>query len=244
MRYSERVSIAHLEMKGISVYKCGMFFGAVLLLLVSALCGVIESGYSSPEFVIFVPSYNNEKYAEENLNSLCYQVSTKPYHILCVNDCSTDKTGYIMDEYVQKNGMHSKVTVIHNKERKGMLENIYTVVHSLPDDKVVVCVDGDDLLKDNTVLQRLEKAYSDPDTWLTYGTAYGFPVDITISKRVPDKIFHKKKLRTYRFVTSHLRTFKAGLFKKIKKEDLMYGGSFIPVAGDVALMLHVGNGRP
>lgn len=36
------------------------------------------------------------------------------------------------------------------------------------------------------------------------------------------------------FVTTHLRTFKAALFKRIKKEDLLYNGEFYPVAGDLA----------
>ena len=36
------------------------------------------------EFVIFVPSYNNEKYALGNLVSVCNQKSTNPYHVVLV----------------------------------------------------------------------------------------------------------------------------------------------------------------
>ena len=39
--------------------------------------------YTDVEFVIFIPSYNNEKYALENLASVCHQNSSKPYHVIC-----------------------------------------------------------------------------------------------------------------------------------------------------------------
>ena len=42
-----------------------------------------------------------------------------------VDDCSTDRTGQIMDNYVSENHLEDRVTVIHNPKRIGMLENIY-----------------------------------------------------------------------------------------------------------------------
>jgi hypothetical protein len=38
------------------------------------------------------------------------------------------------------------------------------------------------------------------------------------------------------WVTSHLRTFYAGLFKRIKLSDLLYDGNFIPCSADFAMM--------
>lgn len=189
------------------------------------------------EFVILVASYNNEKFVEDNLKSICFQESSMPYHIICINDCSTDRTGLCMEEYVRQHHLENKVTIIHNKERIGSVANVYETVHKLPDHKVVVIVDGDDLLKDNKVLLRLEQAYKDPDIWLTYGQALSFPQkNVLKSEKVPDRIFYNREIRKYKWVTSHLRTFKAGLFKKIKKEHLLYQGKFIMKACDLAIM--------
>jgi glycosyltransferase involved in cell wall biosynthesis len=193
--------------------------------------------YTDVEFVIFVPSYNNEKWAIQNLQSICYQQSSKPYQVICVNDCSTDQTGQLMEEFVKSNHLESMVTIIHNKDRVGGGANHYNVIHSIPDHKVVVCVDGDDLLTTNHVLLRLEQEYKDPDVWMTYGTMWQMPEDNPLpSQDVSPHLFIEKKFRSHKWVTLALRTFKAGLFKKIKKEDLEYDGTFLTVAWDYALM--------
>lgn len=211
-----------------------------LLFALMSLAGTVTTNYAidpkanDSEFVILITSYNNEKWAEDNLKSVCFQESSKPYHVICVNDCSKDKTGKIMDDFVSRNNLQSKVTVIHNKERVGALENIYNAVHSVEDHKVIVSVDGDDTLYNNSVLLTLEKAYRDPDVWMTYGSQ--LPVYEYLANGLADEVFYKKQIRKAPFVTSHLRTFKAGLFKKIKKEDLLYKGKFFEMTWDFAIM--------
>ncbi len=189
------------------------------------------------EFVILITSYNNKKYAKENLKSACHQKSTRPYQVICVNDCSTDETGAIMDQYVQKHHLESFVKIIHNPVRVGALENIYNVIHTLiADDKVVVSLDGDDRLAHDEVLLRLEKVYSDPHVWMTYGNSLTIPGGRLWCKEVPKEAFLQGKLRQIPFEAQHLRTFKAWLFKKIAKADLMYEGKFFPMTWDMAIM--------
>src|ERR1700730_12157659 len=51
------------------------------------------------EFVIVIPSYNNEKWCIGNLESVMTQ--TYPHFTVCyINDCSSDKTGELVDQYV------------------------------------------------------------------------------------------------------------------------------------------------
>ncbi len=88
---------------------------------------------AAPEFVIIVPSYNNELYARRNLDSLINQQTKQPFTIKLINDCSTDKTGSIMDEYAKK---YPFIIVQHNKERKGALENTYNAVMALKDSQI------------------------------------------------------------------------------------------------------------
>ena len=214
-----------------------MNFCKVLLALVGLSFSTIHPT-NTIEFVILITSYNNEKWAKDNLKSVCHQKSSHPYQVICINDCSTDKTKDSMDKYVRKHNLESFVTIIHNEKRVGAMENVYNAIHSyIPDYKVVVQVDGDDTLAHNEVLLELEKRYNDPDIWMTYGSALTVPPGHTyLSTQIPDKVFKEKKIRKTPFRSQHLRTFKAGLFKKIKKEDFMYEGKFLPMTSDVAYM--------
>ena len=210
-----------------------------LILLFTLYCIKIVSANCSSEFVILIASYNNENYAEANLDSACWQNSSNPYHIIYINDCSNDDTQNVVDNYIIQHQLQDKVTVIHNSERKGALANIYNAIHELIDDhKIVISLDGDDMLAHNNVISILESYYEDPNIWMTYGTERRFPKKRKkpIAQKIPDWVFEEGKLREYKWVSDHLRTFKAGLFKKIKKEDLLFKGSYMDVAWDVAIM--------
>lgn len=193
------------------------------------------------EFVILVTSYNNEKFARRNLDSLIHQRSTLPYQIICVDDGSSDRTGKIMDEYVKEHTLsESFIKIIHNKERVGSaLENIYNTVHNhIPDHKIVVCVDGDDTLSMNGVLERLEQEYKDPNIWMTYGRFVVIPAGEfwSLCWGYPEEVIRERSFRQCSNVPSHLKTFRAALFKKIKKEDLLYEGKFYKKSWDMAML--------
>jgi glycosyltransferase involved in cell wall biosynthesis len=202
---------------------------------------VSESTLShASKFVILITSYNNERYAQQNLDSTLCQKSTWPFRVIYVNDCSTDKTGNSVDTYVSKNNLESKVTVIHNRANAGGLKNYYDVIHGLiDDDEIVVCLDGDDYFAHDGVLLTLEKYYSNPDIWLTYGSLRPDPIDSycrAIAKPYPSWVFTNKKIREYKFYAQHLKTFIARLFKKIKRTDLVNGEKFMTVSWDLAIM--------
>jgi glycosyltransferase involved in cell wall biosynthesis len=218
------------------------------LLIIPFICfGVSKKDVYIPEFVFVIPSYNNEKWVEKNLDSLIHQRSTKPFHMYYVNDASTDATKIKVDEYIKKHKLEHLITVIHNKERIGALANIYNTIHTYcKDEQVVVLWDGDDWAVDSPdVLLVLEKAYSDPDVWITYGRARCWPSqELSWGGAIPRSILEDKKLRSYPFMAEHLRTFKAGLFKKIDKKDLVDAeGNFFSMTYDIAItfpMLEMG----
>ncbi len=220
-----------------------ILFASLLILSASIKCSskqhIDSIEPADIEFVIVIPSYKNEKWAAANLASACKQKSSRPFQVICINDCSPDRTGEIMEKYVRDHQLESRVTVIHNKKRLGVMANWYNTIHKyIPDHKVVVNLDGDDLLAHDEVLLTLEESYRNPDVWLTYGSAIAHPSKDKISymsQAMPKKVFKKNKLREHPFITQHLRTFKAGLFKKIKKEDLM--GEDIDLAADIAFMI-------
>lgn len=181
----------------------------------------------SVEFVILITSYNNENYYYRNLESVIKQKSELPYKIIYVNDCSTDNTGNLVDEYITHNKLEDLVTVIHNKVRVGNLTNVINAVNSCDDDKVIVIVDGDDALAHDNVLTRLEQEYNTGNIWITFGNFLFYPFNrVSYGRPIPEDVIKNNSFRENNWPVVHLRTFKAGLFKKINIEDLKYEGSF------------------
>ncbi|MBA3752045.1 glycosyltransferase family 2 protein [Candidatus Dependentiae bacterium] len=193
------------------------------------------------EFVILITTYNSERYCESNLASVICQQSSRPYQVIVINDCSTDRTAELLNAYVRNNRVEHLVTIIHKTKRSGCLKNIYSAIHKYIDDyKVVVSVDGDDELLCDKVLLRLEQEYKDPHIHLTHGTflwSSSGKRDRIHSKKLSKRAIRKGTLRKQSiFQASHLKTFKAGLFKRIKKKDLMLNEKFFPMATDAAFM--------
>ncbi|GMU19493.1 MAG: hypothetical protein AMXMBFR12_06850 [Candidatus Babeliales bacterium] len=191
---------------------------------------------SEKPFVIVIPSYNNKNWYKRNLDSAFTQKYTN-FRIIFIDDCSPDNTGQMVVEYVKLLGKEDKITVILNKERVGALANIYNAVHMCQPHEIIVNLDGDDWLAHPLVLNHLNALYNDPDVWLTYGQFQWWPKNVPgFSCAVPLHILEEGKIREYGWVTSALRTYYAGLFQKIKKEDLLYENKFFPMAWDLAIM--------
>ena len=189
-----------------------------------------------PEFVVLIPSYNNEAYCYPNLNSIIQQTFDIPFRIIYINDCSTDRTGQLVDVYIRAHKFESLCAVIHNEKRLGSLANIFNVVHTLPDHTIVVLIDGDDFLAHDKVLGRVLQEYTNKNIWMTYGQMVFCPEGGTLCEKIPQSVLDENSFRSHRWVTSHLKTFYAGLFKQIKKEDLLHEGNFFRFAGDFAYM--------
>ncbi len=210
------------------------------LLAMGSLFTMMETEANPTKFVILITSYNNEKFAEDNLRSACFQKSTYPYRIIYVNDASTDRTKEIVENFRTEQNLSHVLTVINNATNMSGIMNYYNVIHGyIDDEEIVVNLDGDDILEDN-VLLTLERYYSNPDVWLTYGSARFYPGGELIrnmSSEYPEHIIKEMKFREYDFFAQHLRTFKAWLFKRLNKDDFYYNGLPITGAPDMAFMI-------
>ena len=231
-----------------------------ILLLCLAVGGVSKAVTPQKPMVIVVPSYNNALYYQANLDSIFSQ-QYENYRVIYVNDASTDGTGELVARYIQEHGLADKITLINNKSNHGGLYNLYHMIHSCRDDEIIVEVDGDDRLAHDLVLPYLNELYADPNVWLTYGQyknepkeavqAYGMQ-ELGYARAVSPDIVKKNNYRKV-WVFMALRTFYAGLFKHIKKGDLLCGasvpefvGCFYPESWDLAMMypmLEMAGGR-
>lgn len=194
-------------------------------------------------FVIVTMSYNNAPYVEKNLLSTLQQ-NYDNFRILYIDDASVDGTSDRVKQFIKEYDHEGRITLIQNEANHGAMHNLYHAVHSCNSDEIVVVVDGDDFLAHSEVLNELNAYYANPDVWLTYGNFAEYPTYAKGTERkVSDcrpinlKILNERGIRRHAFVTSHLRTFYAGLFQQVKLKDFLHEGKFYPIACDVASML-------
>ncbi len=196
--------------------------------------------------VVVIPSYKNAQWYRFNLERLFQQKYTN-YFVIYIDDCSPDHTYELVDSYIKAVGQSHRVLLIHNETRKGALYNLYHAIHACPDRAIMVTLDGDDWFRGNDVLQLINRTYDDSNVWLTYGQFEEFPRgSLGICHPMPEHVVQTKSYRTQHWFTSHLRTFYAGLFKKVKKEDMMFDGEFFSVTWDQSFlfpMLEMADGR-
>ena len=205
--------------------------------------------FENKPFVIIIMSYNNAPYVEKNLLSVLSQ-DYDNYRILYIDDASTDGTKRKVKQMIEEHDPTGRIRLIENSENKGAMHNLYHGVHACKNGEIVVTVDGDDFLAHPNVLRSLNAYYADPNVWLTYGNYVGYTFHSVKAGLTPEKSAHfkgiaspldlkilkKRGVRRHPFVTSHLRTFYAGLFKRIKRQDFLHEGKFFSTTYDMACM--------
>jgi len=187
-------------------------------------------------FKIIVPFYNVEKWIGKTIKSVLLQ-DYDNYQCILANDMSTDDSLEICRKLV---GNNDKFVIVDNKDKKFSLKNIYDSCwgHTEEED-IIVILDGDDFLANKSVLTTLDKAYSNPNCWLTYGSYINLSnrQEGKFASQIPENIIANSDYRNYKWCTSHLRTFKSFLFKSIQDKDFKDdSGEFFTITGDLAIM--------
>ncbi len=224
----------------------------------------VHCAYSLDEkpMVIVIASYNNANWYEENLR-LVLQQKCSNYRVIYIDDASSDATSNLVEEYVSSQGRsfqridfeesgsivattekfaqevnEKKVffTLVSNQQRCGALANQYRAILSCNDEEIVLLLDGDDWFASSHVLEKLQEVYASPRVWMTHGSLVEYPSGIQAwSEPIPTALVLKNAFRSFK-CPSHLRTFYAWLFKRIRLEDLLYEGNFFSMTSDMAIM--------
>lgn len=183
--------------------------------------------------IVLTTCYNAQDYIGKCIASLRLQ-SHAQWRCFIMDDLSTDKSIETAEKYI---GMDSRFEIIRNTEKRYQPGNYWHTLQrpEIEDNDICITVDGDDWLPDARVFQRVVDAYR-PETWITWGSF----ITMAHGKTRPGcskPVLDVTKVRSQPWRTSHLRTFRAFLYRAIKREDLLAPtGNFWETTGDLSFM--------
>lgn len=126
---------------------------------------MLRNGKKKPKISIIVPVYNVEQYLEECLHSLIQQTLIE-IEIICVDDCSSDNSGNIIDSYAIKD---PRIKPIHLKKNCGTSCARKNGVMQAQGSYIMFC-DADDMYKSNACQRIWEEMSANPVDILQFGT--------------------------------------------------------------------------
>jgi glycosyltransferase involved in cell wall biosynthesis len=181
--------------------------------------------------VVITPFYNCDIYLSKCINSIKQQ--TEDFHCYLISDMSDDFSNTIAMD-TQKHD--ERFTVILNTKKQYQCLNYNFIIERFCNDEdIIFTVDGDDKLINKDVVKYINDEYKQNDLWITYGS-YINKSDGSLG--ISRQVANISTIRQDPWCASHLRTFKAWLFKKIFKEDFLdWEGKPLSMSGDQAFMI-------
>jgi glycosyltransferase involved in cell wall biosynthesis len=121
---------------------------------------------------VLVCTYNQEKYLAQALDSILMQQCDEPFEILIGDDCSTDDTGKIADDYQSR--YPNKVGVVRPEKNGGASQNFIRLVEASKGEVLSIC-DGDDYwLREDVLQKQIDTFRAMPDVGMVCAKAKRF----------------------------------------------------------------------
>jgi glycosyltransferase involved in cell wall biosynthesis len=135
---------------------------------------------------IIIPFYNVEKYIAVCLDSVYAQdIPEKEYEVICINDCSPDKSREIVLEYQKR---HENLILIEHETNKMLGAGRNTGLHAARG-KYIWFIDSDDFIAPNVFAKLLSKVESDNLDVLQFNSQR-----VTNNGELSDNVFFPKEI--------------------------------------------------
>jgi glycosyltransferase involved in cell wall biosynthesis len=183
--------------------------------------------------VILTGFYNAENYIERCIASIMSQTH-KDFTCYITHDLSTDNSVKLVKEFIKND---SRFILLDDSDKKlyqtGNFDKVIRNNPNIDDNEVLIEVDGDDHLPDSNVFKRINELYKDENVWIANGSFRYSNGQNGFS----EKQTGFGNLRSSRFTASHIRTWRAFLWRKIKEEDIRdENGEYWQWSGDLCFM--------
>lgn len=183
---------------------------------------------------ILTTLYNAKDYLPKCLASIRSQRHAD-FHCLILDDLSTDGSAELAEKLIRGDW---RFQLVRNEKKRWQPGNYQFAMQDIgvDDEDIVLTVDGDDWLPDDGVFDRVLEAYADPEVWITWGSFIHLR-DGREQHGLSHAVDDVTKQRTATWHTSHLRTWKAFLWRAIHDADLRSPtGAYWETAGDLSFM--------
>jgi len=183
---------------------------------------------------ILTTNYNTTPFIHRYINSLKAQTITN-WKAYITDDLSTDGSISYIQTLIEND---DRFELIQNKKKMWQTGNYYQILQKdeIQDSDICVTIDGDDFLHDSAVFERVLSYYNNPNIWMSFGNFIYYDGKNNNRVGFARKPKPFENLRKLPWTSTHLRTFKAFLFRQIQHEDLIdTRTNWYPItAGDVA----------
>jgi glycosyltransferase involved in cell wall biosynthesis len=176
--------------------------------------------------------YNAENYLHKCIGSIMGQ-SIDNFKCYITDDMSTDNSVSIIKDLIDGDDRFVLIENTTKMYQPGNYDQVIRNNENINDNDIIVEVDGDDWFPNSNVLKRITEVYSDENIWIANGS-FKYSDGRKGFAAPPNNI---SNIRRETFTASHLRTWRAFLWRNIKEEDLMdETGNYWKTAGDLAFM--------
>lgn len=121
-----------------------------------------------PLLSVIVITYNQEKYISQTIDSILSQEQDYPYEIVIGEDCSSDGTKGIIEEYAKK--YPEIVKPIYNNPNLGLIKNYFNTLSHCSGKYIMECA-GDDYWLPGKVEKQIKFMEANPNVGMCYGVA-------------------------------------------------------------------------
>ena len=153
----------------------------------------MEAQEKKPKVSVCVITYNQEKYIRQCLQSIVDQKTEFEFEVIVGDDCSTDGTRVIVQEFVDKFPL--TIRTVFQEKRTGGMKN-YMDVHAEAKGEFVAHIDGDDLALPNKLQEQARYLDMHPECSVVWHRVCRFTdEDIVGIPNAPDfSLFHEGKV--------------------------------------------------
>lgn len=176
--------------------------------------------------------YNAENYLHKCIGSIMGQ-SITDFKCYLTDDLSTDNSVAVIKDLIKDDNRFILIENTSKMYQPGNYDQVIRGNENINDDDIIIEVDGDDWLPNTNVLKRVKEVYEDENVWIANGS-FNYSDGRKGFTSPPNNI---SNIRREPFTASHLRTWRAFLWRNIKQEDLKdETGTYWRIAGDLAFM--------
>jgi len=145
-----------------------------------------------PLVSVLMPCFNVEKYVEESLNSILSQ-TYRNLEIITINDCSTDRTGEILQRMANTD---CRIKIINNEENLKLIKTLNKGV-TLCSGEYIARMDADDIALPRRIEKEVTFLEKNKDHDIVSTLFYAFPSENPGKRSLHHNPIHHEELRAY-----------------------------------------------